>query len=604
MRSLKRATVTPEDQEQPSQSNDLIAGRYRLENRIGRGANAVVIRAMDTLLQIPVALKVLRQLSLKHKGLSEELKVNLRSEAIASMRLSHPHIIRVHTYEADRGQEFLVMEYVDGENARQRQRRFPQQRLPVREVAQLGLKCLKALSYAHGLGVIHHDIKPSNILISNSAEIKLCDFGLARHSTSPWVKGVVAGTPGFISPERMQGESGDMRSDLYSLSATLYNLGNGHSPYGKKPQEVQRALLSGRPPEQGAFPDVLYAVLLRGLSLRPTERFQSAEEMRKALHDAYESFQRESKPSQEALSQLSIPPPRSNHTEESEESLNISVSDLVGSSSWSWLEKRAEEESLSCSSKEPLQLSSKEPLQSPPSPAPRQYALSDGRLNTPSPPHYPRPAPNRGWTSEEMRLIPPMRFYSLYNRRSIRTQAFFLSAQLVSNREYSDFIKATEGSPPSYWLGREPPPGFEKHPVVEINLEEARAYARWTGGRLPNSEEWEAACRGLEGRRFPWGNTWDSARCHCRESGARGIAPIGSYPQGASQEGCLDLLGNVWEWSELVPEDLPSAEGQVWSFGGSYRHDCKDSRGVVRKPVLEKKAYGYLGFRCAMSLPH
>jgi len=565
------------------EQSKLLAGRYLLEERIGKGANAVVIRAMDTLLKIPVAIKVLRDLSAQHQRLNEELKINLRSEAIAALRLSHPQIVRIHNYERAEGREFLVMEYVEGENAKQRQERFPRRSLPVKEVLQIGLRCLEALIYAHSLKIIHYDIKPSNILISDSFEIKLCDFGLAQLSTTPWIDGVTAGTLGFMSPERMQGKRGGACSDLFSLAATLYALAMGRSPYGKKPEVIYQALSAGHPPAQGELPSSVYEFLLHSLALRPEDRFQSSQEMYDTLsRAAREGSSLSWAPWIQAPSSISSSNDISQEeTLSPEESLNLGQEELLSSSGWSWLEKSQSSGRLS----------------------PRLRSAS-GSLFSQAPALSAQRSPKKRASSEGMQLIPQMEFQSIYSQQNVQIEAFWMDIQLVSNREYSDFLKATESLSPMDWKGQEPPSGLEDHPVVEISQEEARAYARWVGKRLPSSLEWEAACRGASGRRFPWGDEWEPERCHCRESGARSSSPIGSYPQGASQEGCLDLLGNVWEWSERVTEDRPQDEEQVWVFGGSYRHPCKDRRGVARNAVSSNNAYCYLGFRCAMNYSH
>jgi len=169
----------------------------------------------------------------------------------------------------------------------------------------------------------------------------------------------------------------------------------------------------------------------------------------------------------------------------------------------------------------------------------------------------------------------------------------------VTNEAYAAFVRATDATPPAHWLGGEPPPHKRRHPVVGVTLDDARRYAAWCGKRLPTSAEWEAAARGPTVTAFPWGDQWEPARCTTRESGAEDTAPVDEHPEGATLEGVLDLVGNVWEWCE--PDDrLPAPEGgSAWVFGGSFRHPCVKDGVIARSSVATGNSYEYLGFRCA-----
>ncbi|MFN7135504.1 MAG: formylglycine-generating enzyme family protein [Myxococcales bacterium] len=180
----------------------------------------------------------------------------------------------------------------------------------------------------------------------------------------------------------------------------------------------------------------------------------------------------------------------------------------------------------------------------------------------------------------------------------VRAEEFFLGKTLVTNEEYLAFVKEGGAAPPAWWLRGAPPPGLLRHPVVGVTLDEARQFARWRGGRLPTSSEWEVAARGEAGRRFPWGDGYDPARCVGPEQGSDTTAPVDALPDGATPEGCLQLVGNVWEWTEQDPRHPPPA-GQAWVFGGSFRHPCSVNGCLPRTSVTATKGYGYLGFRCA-----
>jgi formylglycine-generating enzyme required for sulfatase activity len=172
----------------------------------------------------------------------------------------------------------------------------------------------------------------------------------------------------------------------------------------------------------------------------------------------------------------------------------------------------------------------------------------------------------------------------------------------VTNKAYKAFIQASGELPPAHWLGSEPPKNALDAPVVGVTLEDARAYAEWCGLRLPTTVEWEAAVRLPDGRQFPWGDEWNSEYCHCSQNGATEPGAVGKYTAGASHFGCLDLIGNVWEWTE-PHEGMTSPEpGYFWVMGGSFRHPCVKNGKIARTGVSEMGAYPYLGFRCVRSL--
>lgn len=179
--------------------------------------------------------------------------------------------------------------------------------------------------------------------------------------------------------------------------------------------------------------------------------------------------------------------------------------------------------------------------------------------------------------------------------------AFFMDRIPVTNRAYARFVEATDAVPPASWARRRPPLDRLDHPVVDVPLKMAQAYAHWSGCRLPTSLEWQAASSG-EGRTlFPWGTQdWDPARCNNPETGPGETTAVEAYPGGVSRNGCLDLVGNVWEWTSDDAAAADDGDEEYASvFGGSFRHSCADMDGVAETRVLCANSYPYLGFRCA-----
>ncbi|HEX2569824.1 MAG TPA: bifunctional serine/threonine-protein kinase/formylglycine-generating enzyme family protein [Polyangia bacterium] len=523
----------------------LLAGRYRIVQPVARGGCAMVFRAVDEHLGETVAIKVL----LPQGGLGEVAsrvqEIGIRSEAISSMRLSHPKILRVYNYERHPPWEFLVMEYVDGTTLKLYQQSRQTRRLEPRELLRVGLDCLEALDYAHGAGVIHNDIKPSNVLVTRSGTLKLCDFGLAHlASAAPAArKSLVAGTPNFMSPERIRGEPGDARSDLYSLAATLYLLGNGQ-PLFCGDEKALHGHLHLPPPPSPHLPAELDQILQVALAKDPQARFQTAHEMREALVGLSRGQRSGRVTGSRSVRVPAEPPPPPPDAAPSGHTCEISSSMVM--------EREAREADAA-----------------------------------------------------EMAVIEPVTLRSVWARGEEFTVAgFLLDRTPVTNAEYQVFVTATGETPPAHWLGDRPPPSLEDHPVVGVTLAEARRYAAWRGKRLPTALEWEAAARGAEGRSFPWGEEWEAHRCQGPEQGGGSTAPVDGHPEGASPEGCLDLIGNVWEWTEPDPDvKVAPAEGYAWVMGGSYRHACVQDGHIARTQVSIYKAYDYLGFRCAMDLP-
>ncbi len=265
----------------------VIAGRYRLERRVGEGGMAEVYLAHDELLDRPVAVKVLRQALAQDRALRERFV----REAQAAARLDHPHIVGVYDLGEWGGRPFLVMEWVEGPTlASLIRERGP---LPVPLACELGAQIASALAYAHGRGLIHRDIKPHNILLKAEGgrwEAKLADFGLAKvlSATSLTLTQEVFGTPQYVAPEVVRGERVTPAADLYSLGVALFEMLTGQTPFaGESPAEVAFKHLSASPPPPSKFnpqvPPSLDRLVLGLLAKNPAERPQRAGEVVTAL---------------------------------------------------------------------------------------------------------------------------------------------------------------------------------------------------------------------------------------------------------------------------------------------------------------------------------
>ena len=262
-----------------------VAGRYAVEREIGRGGMGIVFLAHDVALERAVAIKLLPPAFAAQPVLRERF---LR-EARTAAGLSHPHIVPIHGVEEQGDLVFFVMGYVDGETlARRVQRAGP---LPPADVARVMQETAWALSYAHGRGIVHRDIKPDNILLEvGSGRAMVLDFGIARQSSAGALTemGHVVGTPEYMSPEQAAGEAMDGRSDLYSLGVVGYLALTGKAPFEATSASALLSMHLTQPPAPVAsvrpgVPRPLAEAIDRCLRKSPAERFATGEELANAL---------------------------------------------------------------------------------------------------------------------------------------------------------------------------------------------------------------------------------------------------------------------------------------------------------------------------------
>ncbi len=269
----------------PSQPQAALAGRYRIERKLGEGGMSVVFVARDLRHDRRVAVKMLpRELSaaLGAERFLREIRI------IAG--LQHPHILPLHDSGDAGGSLYHVMPFVEGESLRQRLDR--QQTLPPVDAIRIACEVASALDYAHAQGVVHRDIKPENILLSGHHAI-VADFGIARamdvaSGASATATGIVVGTPAYMSPEQAAGETLDGRSDQYSLACVLYEMLSGAAPFaGTTPRELMaRHAIEPVPPLSSVKPELpptLSTALARALEKDPAARYHSAGSFAAAL---------------------------------------------------------------------------------------------------------------------------------------------------------------------------------------------------------------------------------------------------------------------------------------------------------------------------------
>ncbi|RDH78850.1 serine/threonine protein kinase [Mycolicibacterium moriokaense] len=287
------------------QAPEIIGGRYELRGILGRGGMAEVRDGWDIRLDRPVAVKVLHPAFSVHPDSRRRFEI----EARAAAGLSHPHIVAVHDSGEHAGTPYIIMERLSGGTLADELLHGP---LPQDRVRTVLADILSALAAAHAAGILHRDIKPANILLTDSGDVKVADFGIAKSAETPaTMAGQIVGTMAYLSPDRVMGRPATVADDLYAVGAVGYEALAGRRPF---PQEnmaaLARAISDGdRPPLHVVRPDVapgLAAVVEQAMAHDPQWRFPSAEVMRAALSGAPPPGQ--ARPSTRVLA-APLPPP-------------------------------------------------------------------------------------------------------------------------------------------------------------------------------------------------------------------------------------------------------------------------------------------------------
>jgi serine/threonine-protein kinase len=272
-------------------------GRYEILGVLGAGGMGEVYRARDTELGRAVAVKVIHD----EVATSEKAVQRFEREAQTVARLSHPNILNIHDFGRENGVVYAVTELLEGSDLRARMRGTS---LPLSKVLEIGIAVANGLSAAHSKQIVHRDVKPENVFVTSSGQVKILDFGVAglrsalpdgdepypdartQTLTRP---GSVVGTVGYMAPEQVMGRAADARSDIFALGCLLYEMLTGHRAFeGATQDETLKAILERDPdPIAASRPDVspaLEVIVGRCLEKQPDERFESARDVAFALH--------------------------------------------------------------------------------------------------------------------------------------------------------------------------------------------------------------------------------------------------------------------------------------------------------------------------------
>jgi len=271
----------------------LLAGKYRVLEEVGHGGMGVVYKAEDMKLKRIVAIKFLpRELSM-----NPEARERFIQEARTAAALSHPNICTIHEVDESVDKPFIVMEYVEGENLREKIKKGP---LPIGEALDITIQAADGLEKAHQRGVVHRDVKSANIMVTGSGQAKIMDFGLAKlRGGSAFTKeGTTLGTIAYMSPEQARGDKVDARTDIWSLGIVLYELASGNLPFrGDLESAVIHNIIHEEPTPLRAIvskvPEEFERIIRRALRKKVEDRYGSAADMLTDLRKLHAALEKE-----------------------------------------------------------------------------------------------------------------------------------------------------------------------------------------------------------------------------------------------------------------------------------------------------------------------
>ncbi|MEW5939185.1 MAG: bifunctional serine/threonine-protein kinase/formylglycine-generating enzyme family protein [Chloroflexota bacterium] len=627
-------------------------GRYRILSLLGEGGMAIVYKAYDTRLEREVALKMIRKGAFPADHLERMLK-RFEREAKALARLSHPNIIKILDYGEYEGSPYLVMEYFPGGTLKGKLGKP----IPWQEAIQLILPIAEALDYAHDQNMVHRDVKPANILLTQRGQPMLSDFGIAKlldldETRELTGTSAALGTPEYMAPEQARAKNVDHRADIYSLGIVLYEMVTGRKPFiADTPMDVMIMHARDPLPDPKKFarnlPNGLVTVLQKALAKQPAERYQSMEEFAAALKALSAG-----KPA--SISKPAPKPPRREETvSESDTIKDFKVPPLdtdspslegkgsgirSGVKSKLWLPASFALLLIICIG---LAIKSLPSILSPietPSLTPTKTLTFTPELTFTSTftltPEFTAtsaftptltPLPTDIWDSKNviMRLIPAGTFPMGSNDgnsderpvHDVYLDAYYIDTYEVTNALYKTCVDAGVCDPPVY--NRYPSSGYQRydnteyqrHPVM-LNWSMSKKYCEWRGADLPTEAQWEKAARGTDGRTYPWGEGIDCTKANYDRSCVGDTTAVGSYESGKSPYGIYDMAGNALEWvkdwymatyykTSPIKNPLGPDNGIFRVLrGGEWWSSLNNVRASFRNPGSPDNSFGY-GFRCA-----
>ena len=618
-----------------------IIGNYEVVSPFGEGGMGELYLGRHTRLAREVIIKTIRTEDFSPRQI-EHLRDRLEREAFVQSQLDHPNIVRVYDFIAVGDTTCIVMEYVPGRDLR---KMIMRETGPIADYRALKLfkQVLAAIEYAHNFiyldktgarhqGIIHRDLKPANILVTPDDLVKVTDFGIVkvRGVKGGTQMGFNPGTPEYMSPEQARGRELDHRSDIYSLGVVVYEMLTGHVPFegdgsGTSDYEIRRGHIElPVPPMAEYYPGIsseLEKVVLKALEKNPDDRFQTARQFFDLLEEYEQTGLAKITGRMLGARQTVLQDGRGSGRSSLADAPTVGIGNTVltePSRSSGGLANNANSYSSANSAgvdsysrpktdRLPQERKSKWPLiVGIIVMALLTIGISYWLLTRQKPPidHDPPPVPFN------MISIPGGEFQMGRDNGNdfekpahlVNIESFLIDKYEVTNEQYSQFVRQTRHQPPSHWPNGQYQTGKATLPVVNVSWYDAKDYCEWAGKQLPTEDQWEFAARGKDGRLYPYGEQWKPRFSNAKEVGLNEPQPVGSYPDGASPFGVLDMAGNAAEWtaSDYKPYlNSPASpqEGQKVIRGGGFRVPANEQTATDRFFDRPDVRYDFIGFR-------